>query len=125
MRSESGDPTMTITQSKANQTKSGKVYRAKVTGRHAITLPAELCRKLGIEVGDSVELEIKGGKAEIRPAVPVLPITALRGILKPYFPDSASIRAFLEEERSGWDEREELHNRIWEGTWTKDDHSDD
>ncbi len=56
---------MTATQPKS--TKSGTVYRAKVTGRHAITLPAELCRQLGIEVGDSVELEIKNGVAELRP----------------------------------------------------------
>jgi bifunctional DNA-binding transcriptional regulator/antitoxin component of YhaV-PrlF toxin-antitoxin module len=118
---------MTAAPPKFEKAKRGKVYRAKVTGRHAITLPAELCRALGIEVGDSVELVYRGESAELRPTsdVPVLPITALRGILKPYFPDSASIRAFLDEERAGWDEREALHDQIWEGKWPKNQQSDE
>lgn len=116
---------MTATQPKSQTATGGKVYRAKVTGRHAITLPAELCRALDIENGDSVELVLKDGIAVLRPlpAVPMLPISALRGILKPYFPDSESIRTFLEEERSGWDEREELHDRIWEGKCPNDEYS--
>ena len=120
---------MTATKPKSEQRTSGKIYRAKVTGRHAITLPAELCRTLGIEVGDTVELEINGDSVELRPTsdVPVLPISALRGILKPYFPDATreSIRAYLEEEREGWDEREAAHDRIWEKKWPKGAQSSD
>ena len=116
---------MAATQPKSTKstTTDTKVFRAKVTGRHAITLPAELCRQLGIEVGDSVELVLNGDSVELRPMsdAPVLPISALRGILKPYFPDATrdSIRAYLEEEREGWDEREAAHDRIWEKKWPK------
>ncbi len=32
-----------------------RTYQAKVTGRHAVTLPAELCRALGGENGDMIQ----------------------------------------------------------------------
>ena len=115
---------MTATQPKTQLATDRKIFRAKVTGRHAITLPAELCRQLDIRVGDSVELMLKDGVVTLRPE-PVLPITALRGILKAYFPDSQSIREYLEEERSGWDEREKIHDQIWEGKWPRYDRSED
>jgi AbrB family looped-hinge helix DNA binding protein len=101
--------TMTATQPKTNQTTAGKVYRAKVTGRHAITLPAELCRQLGIEVGDSVELEIKDGIAEIRPAplVTALPIASLRGILRGMYRDWDDIQQHIRELRDEWDDHPE------------------
>ncbi len=111
---------MTATQPKS--TRSGKVYRAKVTGRHAITLPAELCRQLGVGVGDSVEFVLQDGVVTLT-AQPIPHISSLRGILKPYFPDSESIREYLEEERAGWDEREAFHDQIWEGKWPKEEHS--
>lgn len=114
---------MTATRPKTKTATEGKVYRAKVTGRHAITLPAELCRALGIEVGDSVELTLEDGVATLRP-VSVLPISALRGILKPYFPDSQSIRDFLDEERAD-DEREAMLDEIWERRWPNEKRSID
>lgn len=114
---------MTATQPNLQKMTQGKVYRAKVTGRHAITIPAAICQELDIQVGDYIELEVEGNKVIMRP-LPPMPISSLRGILKQYFPNSESIREFLEEERSGWDEREERLDQIWEKKWPKDDRSD-
>jgi AbrB family looped-hinge helix DNA binding protein len=100
---------MTATQPKSQKVTEGKIYRAKVTGRHAITLPAELCRQLGIEVGDSVELEVRGNKAEIRPAreVEVLPLASLRGILRGMYRDWDDIQQHIRELRDEWDDHPE------------------
>ncbi len=106
------------------KTKTPTIFRAKVTGRHAITLPAELCRQLGIEVGDVVQIELVGDTAVLRPIEDV-PITAIRGIMKKYYPDTASNQAFLQEERSGWEEREALYDRIQEGAWQSEEPSKD
>ena len=116
---------MATTNLKFEETTTGKVYRAKVTGRHAITLPAELCRELGVEVGDSVEFEVKEDGTRVRRVAPapVVPISSLRGIFKSYFPDSQSIRDFLEEERAGWDEREAFLDKIRNGEWDRYDDS--
>jgi AbrB family looped-hinge helix DNA binding protein len=101
---------MTATQPKAQNATEGKIYRAKVTGRHAITLPAELCRQLGIEVGDSVDLEVRGGKVELRPTrVPrIYSIQELQGILRPFFKDWDDILQHIKELRDEWDDFEEL-----------------
>lgn len=96
----------------------GTVYRAKVTGRHAITLPAELCRQLGIEVGDYVQLESGGDAAILRPVEDV-PITAIRDVMKKYYPDTAENQKFLQEERSGWNDREALFDQLQEDAWEK------
>ena len=80
-------------------------FHAKVTGRHAITLPAELCRQLDIRVGDRVELERDGETATLR-RVPDNPIPAARGLLRGYFSSWEDVNRFVEEERRGWDERE-------------------
>jgi bifunctional DNA-binding transcriptional regulator/antitoxin component of YhaV-PrlF toxin-antitoxin module len=92
----------------------GKTYKAKVTGRHAITLPAALCREMGIEVGDTVELEVSGSQAILR-LPDEDPVVSLRGILKDYFPDMDSVMQFLEEERAGWDEREAMLDEMFNG----------
>src|SRR6476620_9597867 len=60
-----------------------KVFRAKVTGRHAITLPAQLCRELGIKAGDEVEFHLRYGTVTMRKAGGPPPLEA-RGILKDY-----------------------------------------
>ncbi len=117
---------MTATQPKSEKTTTGKVYRAKVTGRHAITLPAELCQAMDIQVGDYLELEVNGDEVTMRP-LPPMPISSLRGILKPYFPNATTetILAYLEEEREGWDEREAEHDKIWDRKWRKEARSGD
>lgn len=62
-------------------TYSAKRFQAKVTGRHAITLPAEFCRALGIEVGDTVEFEVGGGWATFKRSGDE-PDESIRGILR-------------------------------------------
>lgn len=97
---------MTATQSQPRKSKLGKVYRAKVTGRHAITLPAELCRELGIEVGDSVELEVRGDAVELRPAPEqrLYSLNELNGILRPFFKDWDDIQQHIKELREEWND---------------------
>ena len=103
---------MTATQPRRQQPTNGKIYRAKVTGRHAITLPAELCRQLGIEVGDSVELEARGDKVELRPAREprIYSLEELRGILRPLYRDWDDIQQHIKELRDEWDDHPELED---------------
>ena len=91
-------------------------FQAKVTRRHTITLPAELRRELGIQDGDTVELELEGDRAVLRAPknTGAEAVARLRGILRPYFKDHAEVMAFLGEERSGWAEREARLEEIWE-----------
>lgn len=95
---------MATTTPKFEETTIGKVYRAKVTGRHAITLPAELCRQLGIEVGDSVEIRQTAGRATIRrvPSDSARSAPPARGILQEEFKDWDDIQQFVAEERAAW-----------------------
>lgn len=104
---------MTATQPETSKTTGDrKVFRAKVTGRHAITLPAELCRQLGIEVGDSVEIEVRGDKAEIRPAREqrIYSLEELRGILRPLYRDWDDILQHIKELRDEWDDHPEVED---------------
>ena len=83
-------------------------YTAKVTGRHAITLPAQLCRELGIEVGDTVALETIGGQALLRLVPENVQDTnkPARGILREYFLDWEDIKRFVDEERTAWENQD-------------------
>lgn len=82
-------------------------FRAKVSGRHTITLPAELVRQLGLAVGDEVELTPYGQHAMLR-KTPAEPEPELKGLLADYFTDRDDIQRFVDEERAGWEEREKL-----------------
>ncbi len=77
-------------------------YKAKVTGRHAVTLPAKLCRELAIENGDTVEFEVTGNHAVVR-KVEAFDPRSLRGILADDFRDWDDIVSFIEEERASWE----------------------
>lgn len=103
-------------------------FRAKVTGRHAVTLPAELCRRLHIEAGDIVELDLVGGQALLRKASnEQAEPPPLRGLLSDYFTDRADVQRFLEEERRGSMDEGEAGERAtrrasapgatWKGSW--------
>lgn len=39
----------------------------KVTSGRKVTLPKDICEKLGVEEGDHIVLEMKGGEAIMRP----------------------------------------------------------
>ena len=77
-------------------------YTAKVTGRHAVTLPAKLCRTLAIENGDTVEFEVTGNQAVVR-KVETFDPTSLRGIWADDFPTWESITRYIDEERASWE----------------------
>jgi bifunctional DNA-binding transcriptional regulator/antitoxin component of YhaV-PrlF toxin-antitoxin module len=81
-------------------------YRAKVTGRHAVTLPAALCRELAIENGDTVEFQMAGNRAVLRRFDDEGTAPEAKGILKGYFDSWEDVQRFVEEERRGWAERE-------------------
>jgi AbrB family looped-hinge helix DNA binding protein len=97
---------MTATQAKPLKAIEGRVFRAKVTGRHAITLPAELCRELGIEVGDSVEIRRTGGRVTLRRVLDDdnESVPPARGILREEFKDWNDIQQFVAEERASWND---------------------
>ena len=78
-------------------------FRATVTGRHTITLPAELRRRLGIAPGDAVEITVEGQQATLH-KVTDQPTPELRGLLSDYFVDREDVQRFVDDERSGWEE---------------------
>lgn len=80
-------------------------YRAKVTGRHAITLPADLCRRLSIRTGDLVEITLRGDAAVLQ-AVDHPEVPDAAGLLRGYFSSWDDVNTWLERERLGWDERD-------------------
>jgi len=43
------------------------VRRATIRERRQVTLPADVCRELGLEVGDSVSLELLEGSIKLTP----------------------------------------------------------
>jgi bifunctional DNA-binding transcriptional regulator/antitoxin component of YhaV-PrlF toxin-antitoxin module len=86
-----------------------KVYQAKVTGRHAITLPAELCRALEFVAGDRVEFRLKYGTVTMCKAGGPPPLEA-RGILKDHRYES--MEAMIRDLRDG------------RGTWTTEDEAE-
>jgi bifunctional DNA-binding transcriptional regulator/antitoxin component of YhaV-PrlF toxin-antitoxin module len=108
-------PGRTRTVTTKAETTTHRTYHVKVTGRHAITLPAELCRELGITTGDVIELEIVGQQALLRLA-PDEPTPPLQGLLSDYFTGWEDINRLIEEERKGWEEREELLEQMEQPT---------
>jgi AbrB family looped-hinge helix DNA binding protein len=83
-------------------------FRAKVTSRRAITLPAELRRRLHLGAGDTVEFSLLDDLALLRKAQEDEPVPELMGPLSDYFTDWDDVKRFIEEERSGGEERDRL-----------------
>lgn len=81
------------------------MYRTKVREQYAVTLPAELCRRLNITTGDTVEFEVVGEQAIVRRVATESPPPA-RGILRGYFNSWEEINRFIEEERHAWEDEE-------------------
>jgi bifunctional DNA-binding transcriptional regulator/antitoxin component of YhaV-PrlF toxin-antitoxin module len=83
-----------------NSSDDAKPYRIRLGARRTLTLPAELCQELGVSPGDVLDVYVDRGKATI------LPRPKARGILRGYFSSWEEVNRFVEEERSGWQERE-------------------
>jgi AbrB family looped-hinge helix DNA binding protein len=92
---------MATTRTRARQEQ--QTFQAKVTGRYTITLPPDLRRQLAIAPGDAVEIVVEGQQATLRKATE--PAPPLKGLLRDYFTDWDDINRFIQEERSGWEER--------------------
>lgn len=80
-----------------------RIYRATVSRRRTVTLPADLRRRLGIEAGDVVELEVVGKQVILR-RFPSTPTPPARGLLRDYFANREDVQRFLNEERRGWED---------------------
>ena len=72
-----------------------------MTGRHRITLPADLRRQLGIAPGDAIEITVEGQQATLH-KVAEQPTPELHGLLTDYFADGEDVLRFVDNERSGW-----------------------
>ena len=85
------------------------IFHLKISDEHAIVLPPELRRRLGVEAGDTVAISIAGGqgfvykttRAEAAQPVVYEKLPELEGLLRDYFADREDVRRFLEEERGG------------------------
>jgi len=87
-------------------------YQVKVTRRHTITLPAELRQAFDIEDGDVFDLQVDGDQLVLRRSRSDA-VARLEGTLSPYFKDREEIQRFVDEERSGWSERDaQLEARV-------------
>lgn len=106
-----------------NDDSGDAVYRAKVTGRHAITLPSEVCEALEISTGDHIEIRLNGRQASL---APVTAVPSARGLLKGYFGSWEEINQFIQEERAGWEEHETMLDHLRDGAErAQSDSSDD
>ena len=57
------------------------VIEGTVSSKGQVTLPESLRATLGITTGSRIQFELRGGELLVRPE---LPISAFRGMLKPY-----------------------------------------
>jgi antitoxin component of MazEF toxin-antitoxin module len=94
---------MGITMSERSRRNRRRLFQAKVAGRHAITLPAALCRELEIESGGTIKLELAHRQIILWKSEAEDDLESLRGILKEYFPEWAAVDEFIKEERNSWD----------------------
>lgn len=75
-------------------------YRTVVTRKGQVTLPADLRRKLGIEIGDKVEARVEGGNILIhKPSQSIAERT--KGMFRHAVPDPPYTR---EQERAAYEE---------------------
>ncbi len=100
--------------STADATNTFPIYHLEVTDEHTIVLPPDLRERLGVEAGDVLAISVVGGQGRVykttradaaRPVV-TQPVPDAKGLLADYFKDWDDINRFVQEERRGWEERE-------------------
>ena len=74
------------------------VRRAVVRERRQITLPADVCRELGIDVGDSVQMEVDDGSLRLTPSKRRA-LDALEAIQRAFAESGVTEEEFQEELR--------------------------
>ncbi len=75
---------------------------AKLTSKFQITIPAEIRRKLCLQVGDNVQIELDGDKVVMR-AIHGGHATQMRGLGKNIWTDLGGGESWLEQERKTWE----------------------
>ncbi len=74
----------------------------KLSSKRQITLPANICRNLGIKEGDHLILEIKDGHATLIP-VPKSYTDYFKGIAQGVYGKTAEeIDSYIKKERASW-----------------------
>ncbi len=74
------------------------VRRATIRQRRQLTLPADVCRELGLEVGDSVTIEVEDGRLVATPSRKRA-LDALAAIQKAFQESGITEEEWLEELR--------------------------
>ena len=75
---------------------------AKLTSKYQITIPAVIRRKLDLQAGDSLVIELDGDRAILRP-VHGGHTARLRGLGKTVWTKLGGGESWLEQERQNWD----------------------
>jgi hypothetical protein len=98
-----------------------RTYPTTRTTSSEITLPDELGRALGIAPGESVKVHFVGQRLILEPvhATTGDAHPPARGLLSEYFSDWEDINAFVAEERSGWEERDQLLEEGRQAIWQR------
>ncbi len=87
--------------------------RVTVSSKRQITLPAEIVRKLGIEAGDKLAVELIGDRIIAIPE-PESWVDYFAGSMKGVYGDTkAEIDRYVAEERAGWDSSTDEDRTEW------------
>lgn len=74
--------------------------RVKVSSKHQIAVPADVRRRLDIDAGDYLLVEVQDGVIVLIPE-PGDPVEALRGLGKEIW-DGIDAQEYVDGEREGW-----------------------
>ena len=85
------------------------IFHLEITDQHAIVLPPELRKRLGVGAGDVLAISVVAGQGFVykvpkaRAMEPVVyeQVPEAEGLLSDYFKDHEDVMRFIEEERRG------------------------
>lgn len=87
--------------------------RVTVSSKRQITLPAEIVRRLGIEAGDKLAVELIGDRIIVIPE-PESWVDYFAGSMKGVYGDTkAEIDRYVAEERASWDSSTDENRTEW------------
>ena len=95
--------------STAGDTDTHPIFHLQLTDEHAIVLPPDLRRRLGVEAGDTLAISIAGNQGFVykttkaKAAQPVVSakVPEAKGLLRDQFADREDVQRFVEELRRG------------------------
>ena len=74
--------------------------RVKVSSKHQIAVPAEVRRRMDIEAGDYLRVEVQDGVIMLIPE-PTDPVEELRGLGREIW-EGVDAQEYVDRERDGW-----------------------